>query len=127
MAKAGHNSKASIAALKDRLSRYRQINISVVGRKSGKWSSRPVWFVLDGDAVHLVPVQGADTQWYRNLLEDPSIHISAREAEGEFHAVPVKDANAIAEIVESFREKYSAEDIKKYYSKLNAAVAVELK
>ena len=47
--------------LKDRLSRYRQIKISVVGRKSGKTISIPVWFVLEGEKLYLLPVHGSDT------------------------------------------------------------------
>ena len=35
--------------LKERLSRYRQIKISVIGRKSGKTISIPLWFVLEGE------------------------------------------------------------------------------
>jgi hypothetical protein len=35
--------------LKERLARYRQIKISVIGRKSGKTISIPVWFVLEGE------------------------------------------------------------------------------
>ena len=35
--------------LKDRLSHYRQIKISVIGRKSGRTISIPVWFVLEGE------------------------------------------------------------------------------
>jgi hypothetical protein len=34
--------------LKQNLTRYRQIRISVIGRKSGKTISIPVWFVLEG-------------------------------------------------------------------------------
>ncbi len=33
--------------LRDRLSRYREINISVTGRKSGRAISIPIWFVAD--------------------------------------------------------------------------------
>ncbi len=33
----------------DRLARYRRIKISVIGRKSGKMISIPVWFVLEGE------------------------------------------------------------------------------
>lgn len=49
-------------SLKDRLSRYRQIKLRVIGRKTGKTISVPVWFVLEGDALYLLPVQGSDTQ-----------------------------------------------------------------
>ena len=50
-------------SLNDRLARCRQIKISVVGRKSGRTISIPVWFVLEGDKLYLLPVQGSDTQW----------------------------------------------------------------
>jgi len=33
---------------KDRLSRCRQIKISVIGRQSGRMISIPVWFILEG-------------------------------------------------------------------------------
>ncbi len=36
---------SSEETLNERLSRYRQIKISVIGRKSGKRISVPVWFV----------------------------------------------------------------------------------
>ena len=57
--------------LKDRLSRYRQIKLSVIGRKSGKIISNPVWFVLEGEKLYLLPVLGSDTQWYKNVLKNP--------------------------------------------------------
>ena len=48
--------------LKDRISRYREIKITVTGRKSGLPISIPVWFVLEEDKLYLLPVQGSDTQ-----------------------------------------------------------------
>jgi len=44
--------------LNDRLARYRQIKLSVVGRESGKTISIPVWFVLEGEKLFLLPVRG---------------------------------------------------------------------
>jgi len=38
----------------------------------------------------------------------------------------VSGAEAISSAVEKFREKYGAEDVKKYYSKFDVAVVVEL-
>jgi hypothetical protein len=54
--------------LKERLARYRQIKTSVIGRKSGKTISIPVWFVLEAENLYLLPVQGSETQWYKNVL-----------------------------------------------------------
>jgi hypothetical protein len=69
--------------LKDRLARYRQIKLSVKGRKSGKTISMPVWFVLESEKLYFLPVQGSDTQWYRNVLKSPQIRIDARGEEAE--------------------------------------------
>jgi len=115
-----------IDALRDRLSRYREIKISVTGRKSGRTISNPVWFVLDGDKLYLLPVQGSDTQWYKNVLNNPRIRVDARGAGAEFDAVPVTEARQVASVVERFREMYGAVDVKKYYSKFDAAVVVDL-
>ena len=112
--------------LKSRLARDRQIKITVIGRKSGDKISIPVWFVLEGDKLYLLPVKGSDTQWYRNVLKNPSIRIDARVAEAGFQAVPVTDAKAVKSVVEKFRGKYGAKDVKKYYSKFNVAASVEL-
>src|SRR6266853_4131007 len=101
--------------LKDRLSRSREINITVTGRKSGRPISIPVWFVLDEDKLYLLPVQGSDTQWYKNALKNPSIRIGACSAEAEFKVVPVTDAPQVASVVEKFRDKYGASDVRKYY------------
>ena len=112
--------------LKDRLSRYRQIKISVIGRKSGKTISIPVWFVAEGDTLYLLPVHGSETQWYKNVLKNPTIRIDARGAEAEFRAKPITESNSVKSVIEKFREKYGAGDVKKYYSKFDAAVVAEL-
>jgi hypothetical protein len=51
--------------------------ISVTGRKWGRTISIPVWSVLEGDTLYLLPVQGSDTQWYKNVLKNSSIRIDA--------------------------------------------------
>jgi len=112
--------------LKSRLARYRQIKISVIGRKSGQTISIPVWFVLEGAKLCLLPVQGSDTQWYRNVLKNASIRIDARGVEAEFLAQPVTAAKAVKAVIERFREKYGTKDVKKYYSKFDVAVVVQL-
>jgi F420H(2)-dependent quinone reductase len=57
-------------SLKERLARYRQIKLSVIGRKSGKTISIPVWFVLEGEKLYLLAVKGSETQWYKNVLKN---------------------------------------------------------
>jgi deazaflavin-dependent oxidoreductase (nitroreductase family) len=99
--------------LKDRLARYRQIKISVIGRKSGDTISVPVWFVLEGEKLWLLPMRGSDTQWYRNVLRNPSIRVDARGVAATLRALSVTEAKAVKSVVEKFREKYGAIEVKK--------------
>jgi deazaflavin-dependent oxidoreductase (nitroreductase family) len=125
--KTGGHMAAQKGDLKDRLSRYSEIDLSVTGRKSGRTISQPVWFVWDEDKLYLLPVRGSDTQWYKNALKNPTIRIAARDAEAEFNAVPITDAKQVASVVEKFRAKYGAGDVKKYYSKLDVAVVARMR
>jgi deazaflavin-dependent oxidoreductase (nitroreductase family) len=113
-------------ALKDGLSKSSEITITVTGRKSGRAISIPVWFVLEDDKLYLLPVQGSDTQWYKNVLKNPSIRIEAGGAEGEVQMSSVRDAAKVKSVVEKFHKKYGANDVKKYYSKLDVAVIADL-
>jgi deazaflavin-dependent oxidoreductase (nitroreductase family) len=117
--------KTKKSDLQERLERYRQIKLTVVGRKTGHKISIPVWFVFEDEKLYLLPVQGSDTQWYRNILSNPSIKIDAPGEEAEFRAVPIKEAEAVKSVVGKFREKYGAGDIKKYYSKFDVAVVAQ--
>ena len=73
-----------------------------------------------------MPVYGSDTQWYKNVLKNPKIGVDARGAEAEFRAVPTTDPKQVSSVVEKFREKYGAGDVKKYYSKFDVAVLVPM-
>jgi hypothetical protein len=114
-------------ALKDRLSRYREIKITVTGRMSGRNFTIPVWFALEDDKLYLLPVQGSDTQWYKNVLKNPLIRIDARGADAEFKAFPIINAKQVSAVVEKFRDKYGTGDVQKYYSKFDVAVAAQMR
>jgi deazaflavin-dependent oxidoreductase (nitroreductase family) len=113
-------------ALKDRLSRSREINITVTGRKSGRTISIPVWFISEDNKLYLLPVNGSDTQWYKNVLKNPSIQIEAGGAKAERKVAPITDPKQVASVVEKFRAKYGASDVKKYYSKFDVTGLVDL-
>ena len=110
-----------LLSLRDRLSRSREINISVTGRKSGRAISIPIWFVADDEKLYLLPARGSDTQWYKNVLEKPSIRIKAGGAEAELKVVPVRNAAQVSSVIEKVRAKYGESGIK-LYAKLDVAV-----
>jgi len=99
----------------------------VTGRKSGRTISNPVWFVAEDDKLYLLPVYGSDTQWYKNVLKKPIVQIEARGAEAEVKVAAVTDSAQVKSVVEKFRGKYGAGDVKKYYSKFDVAVVGELR
>jgi len=113
-------------ALETRLSRLSEITITVTGRKSGRTISIPIWFALEDRKLYLLPVSGSDTQWYKNVLKNPSIRIDAGGDNAELRVVPVTDPKQVSSVVEKFRAKYGAGDVKKYYSKLDVAVVADL-
>ncbi len=104
----------------------RQIEISVIGRKSGRRLSMPVWFVVEGSRLYLLPVKGSDTQWYKNLLRHPRIRISARGRKGEFRATPITRRPAVAAVIRKFGRKYKARVVRKLYFKFDVAVRVSI-
>ena len=114
------------ADLKNSLSHSNEITISVTGRKSGRTISNPVWFAVDGNTLYLLPVQGSDTQWYKNVLKDPSMRIQTKSADTELKVTPVTDAKQVSSVVERFRAKYGPGDVMKYYSKFDVAVTATL-
>jgi deazaflavin-dependent oxidoreductase (nitroreductase family) len=108
-----------------RLEKYREITITVAGRKTGRKTSIPVWFVVEDEELYLLPVKGSDTQWYRNILQNPSMQIGVPGDQAEFRAVPMTEAEPVKSVVQKFREKYGAGDVKKYYSKFDVAVRAQ--
>jgi deazaflavin-dependent oxidoreductase (nitroreductase family) len=113
-------------SLKDNLSRRREINLTVIGRTSGKSITNPVWFVAEDGKLYLLPVHGSDTQWYQNVLKKPTIRVDAGGTEVELRAESATRSDAVKSVIEKFREKYGAADVKKYYSKLDVAVVAPL-
>jgi hypothetical protein len=119
----------SKADLHQRLNRASEIRLSVKGRKSGRDIPRPVWFVHEGNTLYLLPVQGSDTNWYKNLLVDSTLKISVNGGEEEETPVrgkPITDSNRVDDIVRKFKSKYGERDVKKYYPKVDVAVEVPL-
>ena len=103
-----------------------EIEITVTGRRSGRESSRPVWFVEEGETLYLLPVSGSDSNWYKNLLKSPTIRLAADGTELSTNASPIDDPAKVSDVVERFRGKYGAEQVRAYYSKLDVAVEIPL-
>jgi len=108
------------------LTSSRELEITVTGRKSGRSISTPVWFVHEARKLYLLPVKGSDSDWYKNVMAKPEIQISAKGRKVTVKANPISDAGKVKEVVEKFRSKYGAGEIRRYYSKLDAAIEVPI-
>jgi hypothetical protein len=60
------------------------------------------------------------------VLKDPRIRISARGEEAELRVTPITDPKEVKKVVEKFRDKYGAADVKKYYSKFDVTTRTKL-
>jgi len=83
--------------------------------------------MYEGSMLYLLPVQGSDTNWYKNLLFDPMVKISINDGlEILARGQPITDSNGVNEVVKKFKSKYGEGDVKKYYTKFDVAVEVPL-
>jgi hypothetical protein len=99
-----------------------EVELSV--KKAGKWTTRPVWFAVDGATVYLLPMYGADTKWYKYVSANPEIELSVRGKKVHAEAKPVSDPQRLADVIDRFRSKYG--DLERYYRKLDVAIEVEI-
>lgn len=108
------------------LRRRKEISITVKGRRTGRAMTFPVWFVLQGETLWLLPVRGSRTQWHRNVLVNPTLTVRTGRKRRTFVARSVDHRQTVKAVVESFRKKYSPREITRYYTGLDIAVEVPL-
>jgi hypothetical protein len=103
-----------------------ELQITVVGRKTRREHSTPVWFVREGKTVFLLPVRGSKNQWYKNILKSNQIKISSGELSLDLFATPITEPKKVASVAERFRNKHGPADVKRYYSVFDVAVELTL-
>lgn len=112
--------------LKSALQNSNKVDLTVTGRKSGHESSRPVWFVGEGDKILLLPVGGSGASWFKNIQKTPTIGLAGNGADFHGEAEPTEDPSAVSHAIEAFGGKYGADKVKEYYPEQDAAVEVPL-
>jgi len=116
----------SLIKLKKDLDSAEEIQLSVVGRKSGHMIPRPVWFVRDEDKLLLLPGSGSKSQWYKNASKHPKVEISTHGDTYQLGIRLTSSPDEVKLIVDKFREKYGAGDVKRYYENFDAAAEMTL-
>ena len=78
-----------LEALKDTLT----IDLSTVGRRSGRWSRIEIWWFFIDDRFVITGTPGP-RDWYADVLADPSVIVHANGSALRGIAVPIVDAEA---------------------------------
>ena len=103
-----------------------EVELTVTGRTSGREISIPVWFVRERDTLYLVPVNGSDSDWYKNMLKHPTIRLSEGDTAFSARATPITEPADVEQILDKFRAKYGAADIAAYYPRHDVGAQVPL-
>jgi uncharacterized pyridoxamine 5'-phosphate oxidase family protein len=96
--------------------------VELAVKRSGTWTRRPVWFVVDGNTIYLLPVHGTDTKWYTHFIANPEIELSVKGKKIRGQARTLLGAHQLTDVINRFRSKYG--DLERYYTKLDVAIAV---
>jgi hypothetical protein len=69
-------------------------------------------------------VRGSDSDWYKNVLKTPTIHLAVEAAQLNAIVPPTSDAAKVEQVLDKFRAKYGARGVEAYYPKHDVAVEV---
>ena len=83
------------------------LEITTIGRKSGKPRTKPIWFVYDQGALYIQSGKDGKTHWYRNLQKTPQMQLKIDQLVLTGKAQFVIDAATTERIHDLFRSKYS--------------------
>jgi deazaflavin-dependent oxidoreductase (nitroreductase family) len=97
---------ADVAATLATIADGSTIEITTTGRKTGKAHTRPIWFVVDGSRILVQAGKGGKTDWYENLLANPSAVLRSGDVTLRARATPVSDPARIEQIHGLFLAKY---------------------
>lgn len=88
-------------------SRHRTVRLITRGRKSGQPRSVKLWFVVAGSSsIFVQHASSAPSQWYRNLLAEPSVEVDFGAGPIPARAVAVTEPRKVGEILRLVRRKY---------------------
>lgn len=74
----------------------------------------------------MIPVNGTDTEWYKNVLHDPRVTITSGQQTRKEKLRTITEKGQVDGVIALFEKKYGASDIKKYYPKPNVAASISL-
>jgi deazaflavin-dependent oxidoreductase (nitroreductase family) len=89
--------------------------LTTTGRRSGLKRLVPVDYEEEDGTYYVVPNQGTQSTWYRNLVAHPEVTIQVGRKRMEAIATPVTDLNLKAHVLRRFASARWSFRVKKYY------------
>jgi deazaflavin-dependent oxidoreductase (nitroreductase family) len=74
--------------------------LTTLGRKSGLPRITPLQYEEVDGCYYIASARGAEADWYKNILANPSVHVQVRDHEFDAIAEPVTDPARIADFIE---------------------------
>jgi deazaflavin-dependent oxidoreductase (nitroreductase family) len=98
--------KAALKADLEKVADQSTVELTTLGRKTGKPHTKPIWFVYDQGHLYLQSGKEGKTDWYQNLKKNPqmTLKIGTVTANGKAKFLP--DAKEAERIHELFSKKY---------------------
>jgi deazaflavin-dependent oxidoreductase (nitroreductase family) len=84
------------------------VEITTIGRKSGKPHTKPIWFVYDQGHLYLQAGRAGKTDWYQNLKKNPQLTLKIGAITFMGKAQFIDEEKETERIHNLFKEKYFA-------------------
>ena len=84
------------------------MDLTTIGRKSGKPHTKPIWFVYDQGHLYLQAGQEGKTDWYQNLKKNPQMTLKIGAVSFSGKAKFIDDEKETERIHVLFSKKYFA-------------------
>jgi len=84
------------------------IELTTTGRRSGRLHTRPIWFVVRDGAILVQSGKEGKTDWYRNVLANPTVTVRADRYTFRGRARPLKDPEEVVRVHRLFLDKYTS-------------------
>jgi deazaflavin-dependent oxidoreductase (nitroreductase family) len=98
--------KAALKADLEKVADQSTVELTTLGRKSGKPHTKPIWFVYDQGHFYLQSGKEGKTDWYQNLRKNPQLTLKVGTVTANGKAKFIKDAKETERIHELFSKKY---------------------
>ena len=124
---AGEPPLPEVATALERIRDHSTIELTTTGRRSGRDHVKPIWFVVSDGGILVQAGKDGSTDWYRNLVKNPSVLVRQGEYTFRSRAVPITDPVRVRHVHDLFLRKYTSARVLSWFgSSIGQGHPVEL-